>query len=122
MGGKKEAQMAPGNAYEIESNGKSAVQSVVGETEQSDRVVESIGQALDSTAQVVQETLRRTGSGARVAMKNVSEGIQKSTEYLAGKGMAGVVEDLEVLIRRYPFQALVIGFSLGCVLSRSRKR
>jgi ElaB/YqjD/DUF883 family membrane-anchored ribosome-binding protein len=112
--------MAPETACEIEPVG-SSVQTGVGVTDQSD-VVGSIGETVDSTAQVVQDTLRRTKSGARVAMKKVSEGLQTSTDYLSGKDIVGIVEDIETLIRRYPFQALLIGLSMGFLLSRSRKR
>lgn len=114
--------MAPEKEYAIEPNGKSVVQSVGDVVEQADALVGSIGQTVDSASQVVQETLRRTKRSARVAMKNVSEGIQNSTDYLTRKGMVGAVADAETLIRRYPFQALLIGFSMGYLLSRSRKR
>ncbi|MEO6307621.1 MAG: hypothetical protein ABIO96_13760 [Nitrospiraceae bacterium] len=114
--------MAPEKEYAIEPNGKSVVQSVGDVVEQADALVGSIGQTVDSASQVVQETLRRTKRSARVAMKNVSEGIQNSTDYLTGKGIGGAVEDVEALIRCYPFHALLIGFSMGYLLSRSRKR
>lgn len=114
--------MVPEKEYEIEPNGKSVVRSVVGVAEQPDALLGSIGHTVDSATEAVQDTLRRTKGGARVAMKSVSEGIQTSTDYLTGKGIGGVVEDVEALIRRYPWQALLIGFSMGCLLSRFRKR
>ena len=114
--------MAPKKEYEITPNGASVLQAVGDVTEQAGELAGSIGQTVDSASQVVQETLRRTKRSARVAMKNVSEGIQNSTDYLTGKGMVGAVSDAEALIRRYPFQALLIGFSMGYLLSRSRKR
>lgn len=113
--------MSPEKELEIEPNGKSVLQSVVGVIEPADGTIESIAQTVDSAAQLVQATLRRTERGARGAMKQVSEGIQTSTDYLTGKGIGGVVEDVEALIRRHPFQAILIGFSMGCLLSRSRK-
>lgn len=113
--------MAPETEYELEQNGESVAQAVEGVTERAEELVGSIGHTVDSAAQVVQETLRRTKRSARVAMKNVSEGIQASTDYLTRNGMVGAVEDTETLIRRYPFQALLIGFSVGYLLSRIRK-
>ncbi|NWF74913.1 MAG: hypothetical protein HXY51_18020 [Nitrospirae bacterium] len=49
-------------------------------------------------------------------------GIQTSTNYLTGKGIEGAVEDVEALIHRYPFHALLIGLSMGYLLSRPWKR
>ena len=121
-GWKREVQMAPKNECEITSNGTSVLQAVGDVAEQAGKLAGAIGPTVDSASQVVQETLRRTKRSARVAMKNVSEGIQNSTDYLTGKGMVGAVADAEALIRRFPFQALLIGFSIGCLLSRFRKR
>ena len=114
--------MVPEKEYEIEPNGKSVVRSVVGVTEHADALLGSIGHRVDSATEAVHDTVRRAKRSTRVAMKNVSEGIQTSTDYLTGKGIGSAVEDVEALIRRYPFQALLIGFSMGCLLSRSRKR
>ena len=113
--------MAPKKECIITPNGASVLQAVGNVTEQVE-LAGSIGQTVDSASQVVQETLRRTKRSARVAMKNVSEGIQNSTDYLTRKGLVGAVADAEALVRRYPFQALLIGFSMGYLLSRSRKR
>lgn len=113
--------MAPKRESEMEPTGESFRQAVGGMTEQAEELVGSIGQTMDSAAQVVQHTIRRTKRSARVAMKNVSEGIQTSTDYLNGNGMVGAVEDVEALIRRYPFQTLLLGFSMGFLLSRFRK-
>ena len=114
--------MATEKEYDVEPNGESGVEAVVGVTERAQELVGSNGQTADSAAQVVQDTVRRTKRSATVAMKNVSDGIQTSTDHLTGNGMVGVVEDVETLIRRYPLQALLIGFSIGCLLSRYRNR
>ena len=59
---------------------------------------------------------------ARAAIGKVAEGLDTSTKYLTDRGIGGVVEDGEALIRRYPFQAFLIGCSVGFLLSRSRPR
>lgn len=115
----KEAQMAPKKEYDMEPSGKLVGQAAA---ERNEELIGSIDQTIDSAAQAVQDTIRRTKRSARVAMKNASEGIQTSTDYLTEKGMVGVVEDVEALIRRYPLQALLIGSSVGFLLSRSWKR
>ena len=110
------------NEYEIESSGESAGQAVAAVAERADDVVGSIDQVVGSAAQAIQETLRRTKKTAGAAAETVANGIETSREYLIDRGMGGVVEDVEALIRRYPYQALLIGSSIGFLLSRSRKR
>ncbi|MEP6959747.1 MAG: hypothetical protein ABI980_13545 [Nitrospirota bacterium] len=114
--------MAIKNEYEMEPDGESAGQVVAGVAERAEELVGSIDQTLDSVAQAIQDTLRRTKKSASAAMGTVADGVETSTEYLTDRGMVGVGEDMEALIRRYPFQALLIGSSLGFLLSRSWKR
>lgn len=114
--------MASQKGYETEPSGESIVQAVAGVTERVEELVGSIGQTVDTAAQVVQDTFIRTKKSAGDAMISVTEGIETSTEYFTDRGVVGVVEDVEALIRRYPFQALLIGSSVGYLLSRSWKR
>ena len=114
--------MAPRNKYEMEPNGESVVQTAGGVTEQAEELGRSIGQTIDSAAHTIQHTLWRTKKSARAALGTVVDGIDSSTEYLTDRGVEGVVEDVETLIRRYPFQVLMLGVSVGFLLSRSRQR
>ena len=54
------------------------------------------------------------------AAEAVSQGVRRTADYLQQEGMGGVVEDLELLIRRYPLQALMLGVGCGYLLSRLR--
>ena len=113
--------MALENEYDMEPNGESVVQTAAGVIEQAEELVGSIGQSMDSAAQTIQDTLRRTKQSACDAIGTVADGIETSTEYLSDRGIGGVVKDVETLIRRHPFQALMLGVSVGYLLSRSRK-
>jgi len=44
----------------------------------------------------------------------------RTTDYVRQQGVGGAVEDLEILIRRYPLQALLLGLGCGYLLSRAR--
>ncbi len=110
------------NVYEIEPRGESVGQAVAAVAERAEDAVGSIDQTVGSAAQAIQETMRRTRESASAAMGTVADGIETSREYLTDRGMGGVVEDVEALIRRYPYQALLIGSSIGFLLSRSWKR
>jgi len=114
--------MASQKGYEPKLSQESIVQAGAGATERVEELVGSIGQTVDTAAQVVQDTFLRTKRSAGDAMISVTEGIETSTEYFTDRGVVGVVEDVEALIRRYPFQALLIGSSVGYLLSRSWKR
>lgn len=114
--------MAPEKEYEMEPGGRLIGQAVAGVTEQAEDLAESIDQTMDSAAQAVQDTIRRTKKTAGAAVQSVADGVETSTEYLSERGVAGMVEDVETLIRRYPLQALLIGLSLGYLFTRSRQR
>ena len=110
------------NEYKIEPRVESVGHAVAAVAERAEDVVGSIDQTVDSAGQAIQESLRRTRKSASAAMGTIADGIETSREYLTDRGMGGVAEDVEALIRRYPYQALLIGSSIGFLLSRSRKR
>lgn len=110
------------NEYEINPNDGSVAQTVDGLAEQADELGESIAQTIDSAAHTIQDTFQRTKASAKAAMDTVADGIDTSTEYLTDRGMEGVIEDVETLIRRHPLQVLLLGVSVGYLLSRSRQR
>ena len=114
--------MALTKEYAMEPSAESVVQTVAGLTEQAEDLAGSIGQTMDSAGQTIQDTLRRTKNSAGAAMGTVADGLEASRAYLTDRRMVGVIEDVEALIRRYPFQALLLGCSVGFVLSRSWKR
>ena len=85
-------------------------------TEQSEELMGSVGHTMHSAAR----TIRRAKDSTSAALDTIADGIDHSTDYLSEKGIVGVVEDLETLVRRHPFQTLLIGISAGYLLSRSR--
>lgn len=112
--------MAQEKEYESESAGAVAKQSVPGQ--QNREPVKQIAQILDTVRQAIPDTLERTRKIAAEALGTVTEGIETSTDYLTGRGTIGIVEDTETLIRRYPFQALLLGFVVGFALSKPKIR
>ena len=102
---------------EPEPSGMSVLPAVTDLTEQTEEVMGSIGHTMHSAAQKI----RRAKNSTSAALDTIADGIDHSTDYLSDKGIAGVVEDLETLIRRHPFQTLLIGLSAGYLLFRSRQ-
>ena len=114
--------MAHTKEYAMKSRGASVRQAEERVTEQAEKLAGSISQTEDSVAQTIQDTLRRTQNSACAAMGMVADGLDTSTAYLSNRGMVGVVEDVATLIRRHPLRVLVLGVSVGYLLSRSRQR
>ena|SRR5687767_4734952 len=100
-----------------EPSGTSVLPAATDLTEQSEELMGSIGRTMHSAAQ----TIRRAKNSTGAALDTIADGIDHSTDYLSEQGIVGVVEDLETLIRRHPFQTLLIGISAGYLLSRSRQ-
>ena len=114
--------MALTKYYAMKSSGTSVRQAGEKVTEQAEELADSISPTVDSAAHTIQDTLRRTQNSACAAMGMVADGLDTSTEYLSNRGMVGVVEDVATLIRRHPLQVLVLGVSVGYLLSRSLQR
>jgi ElaB/YqjD/DUF883 family membrane-anchored ribosome-binding protein len=114
--------MVPVKEYAMKSNGALVRQAGERVTEQAKELADSISPTVASAAQTIQDTLRRTKNSASAAMGLVADCLDTSTAYLSNRGTVGVVEDVETLIRRHPFQVLVLGVSVGYLLSRSRQR
>ncbi len=114
--------MAPIKEFEMKSSGASVRQAGERVTEQAEELAGSISPTVDSAAHTIQDTLRRTQNSACAAMGLVADGLDTSTAYLSNRGMVGVVEDVATLIRRHPLQVMVLGVSVGYLLSRSRQR
>jgi len=84
-----------------------------------DRTTKRAGEALESAADRLRERLPHEGA-AGAATDAVSRGVKQTSRVLQQQGVSGIVEDLGVLMRRYPLQTLLLGLGCGYVLSRSR--
>ena len=113
--------MAPIKEFAMESSGTSVRQAREQVTEQVEELAGSMSPTVESAAHTIQDTLRRTQNSACAAMGMVADGLDTSTAYLSNRGMVGVVEDVTTLIRRHPLQVMVLGVSVGYLLSRSRR-
>ncbi len=82
-------------------------------------MTEQAGEALGSAAESFRQRLPEGGTVGEAAAA-MSRGVKHTADYLQKEGMSGIVEDLEVLIRRYPLQTLLVGLGCGYLLSRFR--
>ena len=84
-----------------------------------DRTTKRAGEALESSAARLRERLPQDGA-AGAAADAVSRGVKQTSRMLQQQGVCGIVEDLEILMRRYPLQTLLVGLGCGYLLARTR--
>jgi ElaB/YqjD/DUF883 family membrane-anchored ribosome-binding protein len=101
---------------ELESSGTSVLPAATDLRKEAGELTGSIGRTMHSAAQ----TIRGAKKSTDTALDTIADGIDHSTDYLSEQGIAGVVKDLETLVRRHPLQTLLIGLSVGYLLTRSR--
>lgn len=96
-----------------------AAESVVGTAaDKAKSIGRNVGEYIDSA----QDTLRKTGEDVSDAVGAVSDKVKSSANYMQEQGFAGLVDDAEVLIRRYPIHTLFLGVGLGLLIGRGRAR
>ena len=81
-----------------------------------ERMFDRAGEAVGSMG----DTLRQGMEGGSRVKEAVSRSIKETADYMQQEGVSGIVDDLELLIRRYPLQTLLLGMGCGYLLSRLR--
>lgn len=82
-----------------------------------DRATVRAGEVVESAADNLRERLPGSGKVGEMA-DVVSRGVKQTSVYLQEQGVSGIVDDLEILVRRYPLQTLLVGLGCGYLLSR----
>jgi hypothetical protein len=99
--------------------GSSVKQAANGMSDAAQRLSEKAHETLASAGETLREHLP-AGGKMGAAAESVSRGVRQTADYIQKEGMTGMIEDVEVLIRRYPFQTLLLGMGFGYFLSRLR--
>ncbi len=68
----------------------------------------------------MEQAVTQAGESIADMAGKTSAAAKQATDYVQHQGVEGVVQDLEILIRRYPLQALLIGLGCGYFFSRVR--
>jgi ElaB/YqjD/DUF883 family membrane-anchored ribosome-binding protein len=84
--------------------------------------VETVGERIAGASEVIQGQLRKTGKEVGEVVNAVSDKVRSSAQYLEESSVQEVVEDVTVLIKRYPIHAVLIGAGIGFLLARGRSR
>ena len=86
-------------------------------TASAEKLTERAGEALGAAGDTLRQHIPHRMTDAAEA---VSRTVRETADYFQGEGLRGIVEDVEVLIRRYPLQTLMLGMGCGYLLSRLR--
>jgi hypothetical protein len=112
--GQKAKDMA-GNVAEKAQNVASNVAEKAGDA------ISSVGSGMTSLAGTIREKGPQSGMLGSATSK-VASGLQASGEYLREHRVGDMVNDLTGVIRRYPLQALLVGFGVGFLMARATTR
>lgn len=77
----------------------------------------SMGGRIRSAAESVRETTSAEGPVAHAA-NSVADKLDRIGGYLEEQDLAGVRDDVEGIIRRYPVETLLVGLGMGYLLAR----
>ncbi|NGZ94546.1 MAG: hypothetical protein CV089_00170 [Nitrospira sp. WS110] len=85
-------------------------------------LAERVGDEIAGASDRIQDKLRETGKGVGEAVNTVSEKVRASAQYLEDSSVEDVVDDVTVLVKRYPIHAVLLGMGIGFLLGRGRSR
>ena len=102
-----------------ETDGSTMKSAAADTFESAEDMTRKAGDAIGSAAESLRQSMPGGGKMGDAA-ETISRGIQQTADYLQQEGMGGIVEDLEMLIRRYPLQTLLLGVGCGYLVSRLR--
>ncbi|HEV8711677.1 MAG TPA: CsbD family protein [Candidatus Binatia bacterium] len=90
-------------------------------TERAHKATTSVGQSMSSLAGTIRQKAPAEGMVGSAA-STVANQLQAAGSYLQDNGFDNMARDLTGLIRRYPLQSLLIGFSIGYLWARNSER
>jgi ABC-type transporter Mla subunit MlaD len=89
--------------------------------EKADTATTTVGEKITGVAQTIRQKAPASGPIADAA-DTAADTLQRAGSYLQEQDLADMRADLEGLIRRHPIESLLIGFGLGYLLARGRRR
>jgi hypothetical protein len=90
-------------------------------TDKAGNATTSVGQGMSSLAGTIRQKAPSEGMVGSAA-STVANQLEAAGSYLQDSNFDNMTQDLTEVIRRYPLQSLVIGFSLGYLWARNSER
>lgn len=86
-----------------------------------DAATTTVGEKLTDVAQTIRDKAPHSGRVADAA-DATADTLERTGTYLREQDLADIRSDLEGLIRRHPFESLLVGLGVGYLLARSMRR
>jgi hypothetical protein len=90
-------------------------------TEQAGTAAKAMGQSVSSLADTIQQKAPAEGMMGSAA-STMAHQLEAAGSYLQDNGFDTMTRDLAGLIRRYPLQSLLLGFTVGYLWARNSER
>lgn len=81
----------------------------------------AVGEKMSSLAGTIRENLPHEGTVGSTATA-VADSLESAGSYLKDNTFENMTRDVTSLIRRYPFQSLLVGLGIGYLISRNSER
>lgn len=86
-----------------------------------DAATTTVGERMTDVADTIRQRAPTSGPLADAA-DTAADTLQRAGSYLQEQDVSDMRADLEGLIRRHPIESLLIGFGIGYLLARSKRR
>jgi ElaB/YqjD/DUF883 family membrane-anchored ribosome-binding protein len=86
-----------------------------------DAATTTVGEKLTDVAQTIRDKAPSSGRVADAA-DATADTLERTGNYLREQDLSDIRSDLEGLIRRHPFESLLVGLGVGYLLARSMRR
>jgi hypothetical protein len=89
--------------------------------EKAEGAVSSVGEKMHDLGSTVRERGPHSGVLGS-ATSAVASGLESTGDYLHEQGISGMFGDVTALVRRFPIQAMLVGFGVGFLTARALRR
>jgi len=86
--------------------------------EKADAATTTVGEKISDVAQILRQNAPERGPVAQAA-DTTAQTLERAGSYLREQNLTDMQVDIEALIRRYPMQALLLGFGVGYLVGRT---
>ena len=93
----------------------------VGDVACSEPLTEPVRDVTSSAMEKTQDAASAVVERVEEAASAVADTFQAGQHCVTDRGISGMIEDVTTLIRRHPYPALAIGFTIGLLIARATR-
>jgi len=116
------AQQVAGKAQDLGAQVADKAQDLGAQAvDRADAATTTVGGKMTDVAQTIRDNAPTSGPIANAA-DTAADTLERAGSYLQTQDLTDIRSDLEGIIRRYPFESLLVGLGVGYLLARSMRR